>query len=186
MFQALSAAEPANLTWRAATAWCLAESGEGDRAADLMRRITPEAAAAADKNYLWWATVVGFADAASLLGDRGWAEVLYEIAAPFAGNNCTLGVASFNGAIDHWLGVLATTGGRFDDAARHLDAALERHRAMGSRPFQALTEEAYAHLLSARGDPGDRKLARQLSRSAMRTAGELGLTAITERARLRG
>src|SRR5207237_559950 len=111
-----SAAEPTDLTWRAGAAWCLAEAGERDRVSDLLRRTTPEAAAAVDENYLWWATVAGFADAVAIVGDPAWAEALSEMIAPFSGHNCTLGVASFNGAADHWLGVLATTCGRFEDA----------------------------------------------------------------------
>jgi hypothetical protein len=129
---------------------------------------------------------VGFSDAADLLGDRKWAEVLYDLAAPYAGHNATLGVASYLGAADHWLGVLAGVTGRFAEATRHLDDALERHRAMGSRPLTALTQEAYGHVLSLRGQPGDAERARTLTESAMRTADELGLAAIRNRPRLRG
>jgi hypothetical protein len=186
MFEALSASQTANLAWRAVTVWCLAEGGAREQAADLLHRTTPEAAAAADQNYLWWAMVVGFADAAALLQDRPWAEVLYSLAAPYAGNNCTLGVASFFGAVDHWLGVLAAVAGRPADSVHHLEAALERHRAMGSRPLTALTEEAYGHVLAVRGAAGDSTRARALTDSAMRAARELGLGAILNRASLRG
>jgi tetratricopeptide (TPR) repeat protein len=186
LFEALSAAEPANVTWRASTAWSLAEAGARDQVADLLRRATPDAAAAADKNYLWWAVVVGFADAVDLVQDRRWAEVLYALAAPYAGNNCTLGLASFFGAVDHWLGVLAAAAGRFADAVRHLEAALERHRTMGSRPLKALTEEAYGHLLLARGEAADAERGRALTESARQVADELGLAAINGRASLRG
>lgn len=186
VFEALSAAEPVNLAWRAVTAWCLAETGATDRAAHLLGQITPRTAAAADKNYLWWAAIVGLADAAGLVGDRQWADVLYDVAAPYAGNNCTLGLASFLGAADHWLGVLAAVTGRLGEAVRHLEAARERHGVMGSRPLLALTEEALAHVLSLRGAPGDNEQAAALRASCMRTAGELGLAAIKDRARLRG
>ena len=49
----------------------------------------------------------------------------------------------------------------------------------------ALTEEAYGHVLSARGDPADAERARDLTQAAMRTAEELGLTAISHRPRRR-
>ena len=186
LFEAMSASEPANLAWHAVTAWGMAEGGERDRAADLLRRTTPDAVAAADKNYLWWAMIVGFADAVDLLQDPRWADVLYDLAAPYAGNNCTLGLASFLGAVDHWLGVLAASAGRFTEAVRHLETALERHRSMGARPLTALTEEVYAHVLSMRGEAADTERRRALLESAMRTADELGLGAIRNRARLRG
>jgi len=90
------------------------------------------------------------------------------------------------GAADHWLGVLAAVTGRFAEAAGHFEAALQRHHDMASRPLQALTEEAYAHVLSARGEPADIERAAVLRESAMRIAGELGLAAVRDRVRLRG
>src|SRR3984885_1424271 len=168
--QELSAYEPANIAWSAIKAWCLAETGALDQTADLLHRITPEAAGTADKNYQWWAVIVGFSGAVDLVGDRQWAGVLYDLAAPYAGRNCTLGVATYLGAADHWLGVLAGAAGRFTDAAGHLEAALTRHDAMGSR----------------RGQAADSERARGLRAAAGRTAGELGLAAISDRLRQRG
>jgi len=185
-FEALSAADPGNLAYPAITAWCLAEAGAGDRAAELLGRTDPAAAADADKNYLWWAVIVGFSGAVDLVGDQRWAEALYELAAPYAGSNCTLGVASFLGAADHWLGVLATAAGRYSDAGAHFEAALARHREMGARPWVALTEEAYGRALSLRGEPADLARAAALTESAMGTADELELAAIANRQRLRG
>jgi transcriptional regulator with XRE-family HTH domain len=184
-FEELMAYEPANIAWPAITAWCLAETGALDRAADLLHRTEPAAAAAADKNYQWWAVIVGFAGAAELVGDRKWAKVLYDLAAPYAGHNCTLGVATFLGAADHWLGVLAGVAGRSTEATRHLEAALTRHQEMRSRPFVALTQEAYARVLATHGKAADTERARELAASAMRTADELGLAAISGRLTLR-
>jgi transcriptional regulator with XRE-family HTH domain len=177
----LSAYEPANIAWSALTAWCLAETGDLDRAAELLRRTEPAAAAAADKNYQWWNVIVGFSATVEQVGDRKWAEVLYDLAAPYAGHNCTLGVATFLGAADHWLGVLAGAAGRYTQATRHLEAALTRHRDMRSRPMTALTQAAYGRVLSLRGQAADIEAARSLTASALRTAGELGLAAISDR-----
>jgi hypothetical protein len=186
MLEVLSAMEPANASWPAIMAWCLAETGAVDRAADLLRRITPSSAASADKNYQWWAAIVGLSGAVGLVGDRQWAEVLYDLVTPYAGHNATLGLASFLGAADHWLGVLAAVAGREDDATAHLEAALARHRDMGSRPLTALTEQAYGHVLSRRGQATDRQRAGALMESAIRTANELGLMAIQNRPPPRG
>jgi DNA-binding SARP family transcriptional activator len=186
VFEALSASEPGELAWPAVTAWCLAEAGAGDQAAGLLHKIKPASAAAADHNFQWWAMIVGFSGAVDLLGDRQWAEVLYDLAVPYAGNNCTLGTASFLGATDHWLGVLAGVTGRYTIAAQHLEAALARHRDMESRPLTALTQEAYGHVRSRHAQEPDTERARMLTRSAMRTADELGLAAIRDRPRLWG
>ena len=185
MLEALSAYEPANIAWPAITAWCLAETGALDRAADLLHRTGPATAAGADKNYQWWAVIVGFSGAVDLVGDRKWAEILYDLAAPYSGHNATLGVATFLGAADHWLGVLAGVAGRFTEAAQHLEAALRRHQDMGSRPMTALTQQAYGRVLSMRGAAADIERARKLAASAMRTAEELGLAAIRDRPLLR-
>jgi DNA-binding SARP family transcriptional activator len=186
VFEKLSASQPTEPAWPAATAWCLAETGARDRAADLLHRLKPASAVAADRNYQWWAVMVGFSGAVDLVGDRQWAEVLFDLIAPYAGSNCSLGVASFLGAADHWLGVLAGVSGRYTVAIQHLEAALARHRDMGSRPWTALTQEAYGRVLTLRGEEADIDRARMLTGSAMRTAGELGLEAIKERPRLRG
>jgi hypothetical protein len=126
--------------------------------------------------------IAGFSGTVDRTGDRRWAEVLYDLAAPYAGHNATLGVATFLGAVDHWLGVLAGVAGRYTEAAGHLEAALTRHQEMGSRPMTALTEQAYGRVLSVRGQAADTERARALTASALRTAAELGLTAITDRA----
>ena len=186
VFEALSASNPANHAWPAAAAWCLAEADAHRRATALLRRIGPSAATEADKNYQWWAVIVGLADAASLTGDTEQARVLYDLAAPYAGNNCTLGTVAFLGAADHWLGVLAGAAGRYDEAIAHLDAALARHQDMGARPWIALTQEAYVNVLAMRGRAADADRASALRKSAMITADELGLAVITHRPRQRG
>ncbi len=70
-------------------------------------------------------------------------------------------------------------------AGTRLEAALARHREMGARPWTALTEEAYGHVLSRRGEEADIDRARILTGAAMRTADEFGLAAIRNRPRLR-
>jgi hypothetical protein len=186
IFEALCASDPASDAWPAVMALCLAESGAGSRAAGLLAAMEPATAAEADKNYFWWAMVVSLADAIDLTGDRKWAQALYDLIAPYAGNNATMGVASFLGAADHWLGVLAGVAGRFDDAIAHLETALGRHRAMRSRPWTALTQEACATVLDIRGQAADKERAGTLRQEAMHTAAELGLAAITRRPSLRG
>jgi hypothetical protein len=50
----------------------------------------------------------------------------------------------------------------------------------------ALTQEAYGRVLTARGAAGDAERARELTASALRTADELELVTIGDRARARG
>jgi len=151
----LSAYEPANIAWPAITAWCLAATGDLDRAADLLHRTEPAAATTADLNYQWWAVIVGFAGAVDLVGDRKWAEVLYDLAAPYAGHNATLGVATFLGAADHWLGVLAGVAGRFNRGHRAPGGRAETAPGYGVaavvRPYRASLRPGADHARRRRG-----------------------------------
>jgi hypothetical protein len=185
VFLGLAAADPGTVTWPATAAWCAAESGDTDRAREILGGLEPSAAVSINRNYLWCVTVASFANAVSFLRDRAWAQVLYDLALPYAWQNCTVGVASFNGSVSHYLGVLAGVLGRWDDAARHLEAALERHRSMRGRAFVALTQQAYSEVLAERAAPGDRERAAALEGEAMATASELGLGALDARAGLR-
>lgn len=184
IFEAMAATDPTTPVWPAVSAWCHAELGALDRVREILGAITPAAAAGMDRNYLWWGAVVGFSHSAARIGDREWAEVLYRLALPFADHNCTLGLTSFLGAVAHYLGVLAGVLGRWDAAAAHFEAALERHQAMRSRPYVALTQQAYADVLVTRDGPADRERAHHLHEGALGIAGELGLQAIQARARL--
>jgi class 3 adenylate cyclase len=181
IFEAMAATDPTTLVWPAVVAWCHAELGAPDRVREVLRAVTPAGAAAMDKNYLWWGAVVGFSRAAASIGDREWAEILYRLALPFAAHNCTLGLTSFLGAVAHHLGVLAGVLGRWDAATAHFEAALERHLAMGARPYVALTQQAYADVLVAKDGPSDRERAHHLRQASLRTAEELKLPAIQAR-----
>ena len=124
---------------------------------------------------------MGFSGAVDLVGDRRWAEALYDLAAPYAGRNCTLGVASFLGAADHWLGVLAARGRPLHRGHRAPGGRAGTARDMGARPLTALTQEAYGRVLSLRGQSADIERAPRSGRPRMRTAEELGLAAISDR-----
>ncbi|MDP9341647.1 MAG: AAA family ATPase [Actinomycetota bacterium] len=185
IWQAMSAQEPGTLTWRALTAWAYAEAEDWDRTRQVLDAVSPEVAAAMDHNFLWWGTIVPFTHATALIGDREWAEVLYELARPYARSNCTIGLSSFNGAVAHYLGVLANVLGRWDEALAHLELALDRHVAMSAPAYVALTRQAMGDALVGRDEPGDRERAAELHTAALRTAEDLGLGAIRARARLR-
>ncbi len=182
LIQALGEAEPWRDMWPAIEAWCASEAGQHDRAHGALSRARPPSGGDLERNYLWWATIAGFSNAAMLLGDREWAEFLYDLAVPYADRLCAVGQASFLGAVAHYLGALAATLEWWDDAERHFTAALERHEAMNARPFLAVTQQSYARMLLDRGDPADRARARALEDAALQTAAELGLHAVTSRA----
>jgi hypothetical protein len=158
--------------------WLEAGSGNLDRAQELLDEEPPAQLAAQDRGYLWRPTVVGAAAAASLTGHREWASAAHEALRPDAGRNAVMGYASFLGAVDHHLGTLDAALGRADAAADELEAGLERHRALGARPFVALSARWLANVLSDRDAPGDADRALLLQAESVALEEELGLPSL--------
>jgi hypothetical protein len=91
------------------------------------------------------------ADVCTFLGDKVRAAILYKILLPFAGRNVVIGNAeSCYGALSRYLGTLATTLARWDEAAQHFEDALAMNTRMDARPWLARTQEQYATMLLAR------------------------------------
>ena len=186
-FEAMSAADPGNLAWPAITAWCLAEAGARDRAAELLRP-----------------------DRSGLGGGRGQELPVVGGGRRFLrrgrpGRRPAVGAGAVRSRRSLLREQLHARGSRASSARPTTGWACSRPRpaatprpartwrprwpgtaTMGARPWTALTEEAYGRVLSLRGQPADVERAAALTESAMRTAEELELAAITNRPRLRG
>jgi hypothetical protein len=122
------------------------------------------------------------ADICTFLGDRARADMLYQILLPFAGRNVVISNAAVCcGALSRYLGALATTLERWDDAVHHFEDALAMNARMDARPWLAHTQEQYAGMLLARNQSGDRDKAAALLDAALITARELGMLALEER-----
>src|SRR5262249_35221535 len=63
--------------------------------------------------------LVACADGAAAVHDTQRAQILYEILKPAAGRGVEVGPAVYHGAVDRYLGLLASTLGRYDDAITH-------------------------------------------------------------------
>ena len=134
------------------------------------------------RDALWMGTMTYLADICTFLGDRARADTLYQILVPFAGQNVVVGNGTAcYGALSRYLGALATTLERWDDAACHFEHALAMNARMDARPWLAHTQEQYAAMLLARHLPGDRDKAAALLDAALTTARELGMRALEER-----
>jgi hypothetical protein len=79
------------------------------------------------------------------------------------------------GAVTHYLGLLATTLGRFDEAEARFTAAAAAHRRMGAVIWLSRTRLEWARMLLAREAPGDRARASELLQEVLATAEQFGL-----------
>jgi tetratricopeptide (TPR) repeat protein len=142
------------------------------------------------RDALWMACMTYLTDVCTFLGDRARAATLYQLLLPYVGRNVVVGNATAcYGALSRYLGALATTLGRWDEAAQHFEDALAMNARMDARPWLAHTQYQYATMLLARDQSGDpstssgqaREKAVELLKAALVTARELGMRALEER-----
>ncbi len=164
--------------WRPGLAALLAELGMHD---DARRELAVVQEDGLDpfREGLWVASLTYLADAASAVGDRGAAELLYPELEPLTGMNVMIGhgVACY-GAGDRYLGMLAATLGDSAGAERHFEAALDLNRRMGAQTWLAHTAYEYGRALLRDGEP---ERAAPLLADAGALADRLGLTALQAR-----
>jgi tetratricopeptide (TPR) repeat protein len=163
-------------TWQYATAFLEAEVGQEESARRRFDALATHGFTDVVRDLTWLITTVVAAETAALLVDRTRAATLYDLLLPYA-DHCVVigyGLACW-GSVSRYLGLLATTLGRWADAERHFTTALEVHERLGARAWVARTQYDLARLLMARAAPGDREEARGLVARVLATAHELGM-----------
>jgi DNA-binding CsgD family transcriptional regulator len=131
---------------------------------------------------LWVACMVYLVEVCTFLGDARRAAALYQCLIPYEGYNFVVGPTAVSyGAAARYLGMLAATMSRWEDAQRHFEDALAMNTQMGARPWLAHTQYQYAMMLLARSQPGDDEPAMALLDEALITARALEMRALEER-----
>ncbi len=168
--------------WRPGLAVIYAELARTTEARAEFETLAQHDFADLPRDAMWMGTMSYLADVCTFLKDRGRAETLYNILLPFAGRNVVVsnGAACY-GALSRYLGALAATLERWDDAARHFEDALAMNARMDARVWLTHTQAQYAAMLLARADSGDRDKAAALLDAALATARELGMRTLEER-----
>ncbi len=128
----------------------------------------------------WLHTAGLLALAAAELGDTNIAAAARNLLAPHTEVVCGVGYRTFVGTATFHLGRLAALTGDLGDAERHLSSALGHHSAAGARPWVALTQNALADVLEARGRSSDRDLVTALRSEARWVARRLGMRALPQ------
>jgi tetratricopeptide (TPR) repeat protein len=112
------------------------------------------------------------------LGDRDRAEVLYRLLSPYKGYAVVAGEWASFGAGSRFLGQLAATMGRWQEAESHFDQALAMNAKMGAKPWLAHTQFQYARMLLERCTAGDIERARKLLDESETIARQLGMRSL--------
>jgi class 3 adenylate cyclase/tetratricopeptide (TPR) repeat protein len=131
----------------------------------------------------WLRTLTHCATVCAYLGDAARAAALYRLLAPYPDQLSVsqIGVLA-SSSVQHYLGLLATTMGRFDDAEARFAAAATTHQRIQAPTWLARTRLEWARTLLVRRQAGDVERARELLGQAIATARELGLGTVERRA----
>jgi tetratricopeptide (TPR) repeat protein len=130
----------------------------------------------------WLSGVADCAVACAYLGDRTRAGLLLDLLAPYSDQIAVIALGVSSGAASYYLGLLATTLGRFEEADTRFAAAEATHTRIGAPTWLARTRLEWARMLLSRHQPGDAERARELRDQALATARKLGLATVERRA----
>ncbi len=156
---------------------------ELDRDADARKLFERDAANDfADLRYdqLWLHGMMHYARVCTHLEAQNAAVVLYERLAPFH-NRLALGWLP-HGSVALYLGLLATTLDRYDDAEAHFAEAHAMHERIGAPYSLAVTRVDWAKMLLRRNRAGDGDRARAMLEQALATAREYGFGGVERQA----
>ena len=168
---------PALPAWRATLAAALCQADRIDDARGQFERLAVDDFAGLPRDFTWMPGLATLAWTCASLNDRQHAPILYDLLVPFAPYNVRisrLGVGCI-GPVTHYLGLLAATMSRWEDAARHFKAAIEFSSRLGAPAFLANSRLQYARVLHSHGRPGDDRAAENYFTQAHSSADSLGI-----------
>jgi DNA-binding SARP family transcriptional activator len=122
----------------------------------------------------WLYAMSLLAETCTLLHDKAAAAVLYPRLLPYGELNAFDPPEGARGSVARYLGLLARTLGRDDEAAAHFRQAITINKQMGARLWLAHAQRDYAHMLAS-NRPGDRERALALIDDTIIIYCELGL-----------
>ena len=173
----LVADNPGRPAWRAGLVNLLCEEGRLSEAREEFERLAAHDFEDVPRDLDWMIAMTLLSDVCADLGDARRAALLYAKLEPYADVNVVIGFAAVClGSAASYLGKLAATMGRDEEAARHFERALQANQELRAPACLARTQVDYARALH--GDPR----AEELLAAAARTAQELGLGAVARKA----
>jgi DNA-binding CsgD family transcriptional regulator len=184
VFQDPATRFPAFPLLRVSLAAALAEAGRTDQARAEVEPLAAGDLAAVPRDLGWSFSLAMLALACYRLGDTELAAGLHGLLEPYADRNISSGRfgAIYLGPAAYFLGLLAETLGRHEEAVDHFAHAAALAARLQARPMVARSREGQARALLALDRPGDRPLAQALLEQVIATAQELGIHGLGERA----
>ena len=161
LFQDLAARFPSMPVYRACLATALAEAGRDGEANAEVQRLAAGDLAALPRDLTWSVSLATLALACHRLGDAERAARVHELLAPYADRNIatTRFGALCLGPASYFLGLLAVTLGRPEEAIRRFAHAVELGDRTEAHAIVARSREGQARALLALGRPADRHTA---------------------------
>jgi DNA-binding SARP family transcriptional activator/tetratricopeptide (TPR) repeat protein len=169
---------PTYPAWSCVQALMEAELGREAEARETFERLAADDFAVLPFDEEWIVCLTFLAEMARSLRDTQRAATLYGLLLPYADRVALSYPDVSTGSVSRYLGVLAATIGRPEDAASHFEDALAMNSRIGARPWVAHTQHDYARTLIDRDAPGDAGRAEELIESCLRTCQELGMPAL--------
>ncbi len=166
---------------RAALILLLLDLGRSDEAHSMFEDAAASGLGELNRDNEWMLTMSLFAEACARLGEKGTSEELYGQLLPFTDRHAIGQGEGSLGAVSRYLGLLAESLGRREDAVLHLEHAVAFNERMGARTWAAHARHDLAGVLLARDEPGDREKAVGLLREAEEAARTIGMTALGRR-----
>jgi DNA-binding SARP family transcriptional activator/tetratricopeptide (TPR) repeat protein len=167
---------------RAAFCLALCETDRADEARPVFDALAAEGFADPPVRFGWLYGTAMLAEVCSRLDDRKRAPMLFERLAAHHAVVVTIVQASA-GPIAYYLGLLAATLGRHDEAEAFFHEAMTIAQRLGSPGWLARSEVQLAELLLRRGAPEDADQVHRLAAQACTAAEDLGMAGVAEQAK---
>ena len=136
-----------------------AELGREGEARRAFEELAANDFSALPWDHEWLVGLSLLSEVAVFLEDGQSAAVIYALLLPFASRAVSTWAEVCLGTVPRYLGLLAATMSRPDEAERWFETALDTDARMGARPWLAHTQHDFARLLWARDRSGDRERA---------------------------
>jgi tetratricopeptide (TPR) repeat protein len=163
---------------RASTARLQAELGDHESAQGVLDELTASDLVAVPRDRHWPCVLADLAALSCHLCDAEQASRLHPHLLAYRGHVLLMNGQLCIGAADRFLGMLAHTLGRLDDACAHYTTALDLEERLRASPLTARTRYWWARTLHTRATPADEERAVTLLDAALSTTRELGMSGL--------